>query len=185
MALRDWLPRKSIQQANSNQQASSTPSFDEGDEDTNRLAARLALETLKPLTTISLEIVGSISRWLLASLLTVNAGAVVALISNAEKIAVGLFYPALVCFLTGLIAAFSIGLRSLANANGALSWLGELIGYWSSVEADGLRSSKIEASLDVKREANERDVRKLTDVGKLGLSAFLVGVVLAAIGAQQ
>lgn len=184
MALRDWLPKKFAQQANSNQIGGETLLLDDDDEDANRLAAKLALEALKPTTAIALENVGAISRWLLASLLTVNTGAVVALISNANKIAIVFFYSSLSCFLLGLIAAFAVGLKSLTNANGSLSLLGEFLGYWSSVEHDGLRSSEIEQALEMKRRANDREVRKLTDIGKAGLAAFLVGVTLAAIGAQ-
>lgn len=185
MAFRDWLPLKYKKRARQEQDRSDWLVPDDGDEETNKFAAALMADTLTPTIDISIENVGSISRWLLASLLTINSGAVITLVSNADKIDPAFFYTSLVCFLLGVTASFSIGLRSLTQANKALGLLGEMLGYFHVVKAHGIRDGGTEKVLNAKRLENERIVRMQTDIGKIGLAIFLLGAAAAAIGAKN
>ncbi|QEA16434.1 hypothetical protein [Novosphingobium ginsenosidimutans] len=123
----------------------------------------------------------SMAKWVLTSLLAISGAAAVAMwgleISPAWKVG------ACAAFVTGIVLALLSAHLGAQSTPTQMVPLNQALGYWLSVKYDGIRDSNLEQSLAEDAEAERKKVRLPTICGWLSLVAFLVGCVVAAIGA--
>ncbi|MDQ4420722.1 hypothetical protein OOT33_09790 [Sphingobium sp. DEHP117] len=118
-------------------------------------------------------------NWLLASLLTINGGGLVALSTNQqligwEKVLIGVW------FYVGLMAALLCAFfGQLANRDG-IQLLGEQTGYWASVEHYQERSAGSEQEHETRLKKVRRKAMRARYSGFVSVAAFSVG--LASLG---
>jgi hypothetical protein len=136
--------------------------------------------TLRDLQATLLEIAIGIGKWMLASLLAVNGAAAVATWQTNMEI----FYKLMACgaFIAGLIAALVCGASQIRQIIKVTKPLGEAIGYWVSVQADGLRSAELE---DLGPIAASNKTFWIWAFGIISVVLFLSGVALAGYGGAK
>lgn len=152
------------------------------DLDENRGLAAHLLGTLQSTSSYLLNFAADVGKWMLTSLLAINGGALVAvwpveMVARDKAIACALF-------VAGIFAALGSGMQFLRAVETVNKPLGEAIGYWMSVQVDGLRASELE-SFEVLQNATKRFTSWATSLGWLSAAFFLAGVVIAGLGSIQ
>lgn len=138
------------------------PAFDpNASPELNRENARAQTAQLAALITVATEQLGQTYRWLLASLLSINGGGIVALISADENIPRLAVAQSAGLMLAGMILAILVGLASALRSGPAFDLLGAYLNYSSSIIHDGTRDLDIEQELE-------------TDGNKIRLVSFAI-----------
>jgi hypothetical protein len=119
------------------------------DSNDRRAADRLAAETFMPMMVEAfhdgLREAGSLSRWLLATLVAINGAAAISMLPL--KMAAGTKLGGAVAFLIGILAALGAGLWSLYAFKRVSTSAGTMLGYWLTVANDGARLEALEATM--------------------------------------
>jgi hypothetical protein len=127
----------------------------------------------------SLREIGSLSRWLLATLVAINGAAAISLLPLKMGAAAKL--GAAGAFLLGILAAFGAGLWSLYVFNRVSAAAHTMMGYWLSVADDASRLAALETTMkrNMDQAIGSRGTHLLVFIS---LAAFLVGCVVAGLG---
>ena len=88
---------------------------------------------------------GSLSRWLLATLVAVNGAGAISVLPLKIEMAAKLGGAG--AFLCGILAALGAGIWSLFAFKRVSAEAGTMIGYWLSVAGDGPRLQALEATM--------------------------------------
>jgi hypothetical protein len=155
--------------------------MDENNEE--RVADRLAAETFVPMMMESfhdgLREAGSMSRWLLATLVAVNGAAAISLVPL--RIAIDAKLAGAGAFLFGILAALGAGLWSLYAFKRVSKSARTMLGYWLTVAGEGSRLEALEASMQ--RHMDQAVGARATHYFVLAsVAAFLTGCALAGWG---
>ena len=114
-----------------------------------RVSNRLAAETFMPMMVEAfhdgLKEAGSLSRWLLATLVAINGAAAITMLPLA--MARGAKLGGAVAFLLGILAALGAGLWSLYAFKRVSTSAGTMLSYWLTVANDGARLEALEATM--------------------------------------
>jgi hypothetical protein len=114
-----------------------------------RVSNRLAAETFMPMMVEAfhdgLKEAGSLSRWLLATLVAINGAAAITMLPLAIAKAAKL--GGAVAFLLGILAALGAGLWSLYAFKRVSTLAGTMLSYWLTVANDGARLEALEATM--------------------------------------
>jgi hypothetical protein len=122
---------------------------------------------------------GSLSRWLLATLVAINGAAAISMLPL--KIGLAAKLGGAGAFLIGILAAVGAGLWSLYAFKRVTAGAGTMVGYWLSVANDGPRLEALEATM--KRHFEQAIGSRGTHVLVFAsVAAFLVGCGLAGWG---
>lgn len=121
--------------------------MDDGND--KRASDRLAAETFMPMMVEAfhdgLREAGSLSRWLLATLVAINGAAAISMLPL--KMAAGAKLGGAVAFLIGIVAALGAGLWSLYAFKRVSTSAGTMLGYWLTVANEGARLEALEATM--------------------------------------
>ena len=110
---------------------------------------RLAAETFMPMMVEAfhdgLREAGSLTRWLLATLVAINGAAAISMLplkmtAGAKLVGAGFF-------LLGILAALGAALWSLYAFKRVSTSAGTMLGYWLTVANDGARLEALETSM--------------------------------------
>jgi hypothetical protein len=114
-----------------------------------RVSNRLAAETFMPMMVEAfhdgLKEAGSLSRWLLATLVAINGAAAITMLPLA--MGSGAKLGGAVAFLLGILAALGAGLWSLYAFKRVSTSAGTMLSYWLTVANDGARLEALEATM--------------------------------------
>jgi hypothetical protein len=147
--------------------------------DSNRLAAETFAPMMLEAFHDGLREIGSLSRWLLATLVAINGAAAISLLPL--KMATAAKLGAAGSFLIGIMAALGAGLWSLYMFNRVSAAAHTMLGYWLSVADDGPRLAALETAM--KRHMDQAIGSRGTHILVLvSLAAFLIGCVIAGLG---
>lgn len=147
------------------------------DEDQDQRASnRLAAETFMPMMVEAfhdgLKEAGSLSRWLLATLVAVNGAAAISVLPL--KIGMAAKLGGAGAFLCGILAAVGAGIWSLYAFKRVSTEAGTMIGYWLTVAGDGPRLQALEATM--KRHMDQAIGARATHLLVFGsVAAFILG----------
>ena len=123
--------------------------MDEENDNNRRASNRMAAETFMPMMVEAfhdgLREAGSLSRWLLATLVAINGAAAISMLPL--KMPAGAKLGGAVAFLLGILAALGAGLWSLYAFKRVSTSAGTMLGYWLTVANDGARLEALEASM--------------------------------------
>ena len=150
--------------------------------DTNA-SERLAVETFMPMMMEAfhdgLREVGSLSRWLLATLVAINGAAAITMLPLKIDMAAKLGGAG--AFLGGILAALASGLWSLYAFKRVSTAAGTMLGYWLTVATQGGRLEALEVSM--KKHMDQAIGSPTTHVLVLAsVAAFLSGCGLVGWG---
>jgi hypothetical protein len=154
------------------------------DEDNHERASnQLAAETFMPMMVEAfhdgLREAGSLSRWLLATLVAINGAAAISVLPL--KIAVGVKLAAAGVFLFGILAALGAAIWSLYAFKRVSTGAATMLGYWLTVLNEGARLEALESTM--KRHFDQAIGSRGTHVLVFAsVTAFLVGCALAGSG---
>lgn len=154
------------------------------DEDNDAHASdRLAAEIFVPMMMESfhdgLREAGSLSRWLLATLVVVNGAAAISLLPLMLPINAKVASAS--AFLLGILAALGAAIWSLYAFKRVSTSARTMLGYWLTVAGDGSRLEALEASMQ--RHMDQAIGARATHFFVFGsVAAFLTGCALAAWG---
>jgi hypothetical protein len=154
------------------------------DEDNaERSSNRLAAETFMPMMVEAfhdgLKEAGSLSRWLLATLVAINGAAAISILPL--KIAPVAKLGGTAAFLIGVLTAVAAGLWSLYAFKRVTAGAGTMLSYWLSVANDGPRLEALEATM--KRHFDQAIGSRGTHLFVFAsVAAFLLGCGLAGWG---
>ena len=154
------------------------------DEDQDQQASnRLAAETFMPMMVEAfhdgLREAGSLSRWLLATLVAVNGAGAISVLPL--KIAIAAKLGGAGAFLCGILAALGAGIWSLYAFKRVSTEAGTMIGYWLTVAGDGPRLEALEATM--KRHMDQAIGARAAHFLVFGsVAAFLSGCALVGWG---
>ena len=148
-----------------------------------RASDRLAAETFVPMMMESfhdgLREAGSLSRWLLATLVAVNGAAAISVLPL--RIAADVKLVGAGAFLLGILAALGAGLWSLHSFKRVSKSARTMLGYWLTVAGDGSRLEALEASMQ--RHMDQAIGARATHFFVFAsVAAFLTGCALAGWG---
>jgi hypothetical protein len=148
-----------------------------------RVANQLAAETFMPMMVEAfhdgLKEAGSLSRWLLATLVAINGAAAISMLPLA--IPVGAKLGGAIAFLVGILAALGAGWWSLYAFKRVSTLAGTMLGYWLTVANDGARLEALEATM--KRHFDQAIGSRGTHfLVFASVAAFLVGCALTGWG---
>ena len=119
------------------------------EENQERASNRLAMETFMPMMVEAfhdgLKEAGSLSRWLLATLVAINGAAAISLLPL--EMPAGAKLGGAAAFLLGILAAVGAGLWSLYAFKRVSTLAGTMVGYWLTVANDGARLEALEATM--------------------------------------
>ena len=119
------------------------------DDNEQRASNLLAAETFMPMMMEAfhdgLREVGSLSRWLLATLVVINGAAAISLLPLSMTTAAKLGGAG--AFLVGILAALGAGSWSLYAFKRVSVSAGTMLGYWLTVAGDGPRLEALELSM--------------------------------------
>lgn len=119
------------------------------DQEEQRTSAIMAAETFMPMMVEAfhdgLREAGSLSRWLLATLVAINGAAVISMLPL--KMALEAKLGGAGAFLVGILAALGAGLWSLYAFKRVSTLAGTMLGYWLSVLDEGARLDALEATM--------------------------------------
>ena len=120
-----------------------------GSDNGKRSSTRLAAETFMPMMVEAfhdgLREAGSLSRWLLATLVAVNGAAGISMLPL--KLEMGAKLAAAGAFLFGILAALAAAIWSLNAFKRVSTSAGTMLGYWLTVIDDGARLEALEATM--------------------------------------
>ena len=143
-----------------------------GEEKHERESNRLAADTFMPMMVEAfhdgLKEAGSLSRWLLATLVAINGAA--AITTLPLKMPIGAKLGGAMAFLVGILAALGAGLWSLYAFKRVSTLAGTMLGYWLTVSNDGARIEALEVTM--KRHFDQA-------IGSLGTHFFVFSSVAA------
>lgn len=151
-----------------------------------RVSDLLAAQTFMPMMVEAfhdgLREAGSLSRWLLATLVAINGAAAISILpfdmDKAAKVGGGL------AFLLGILTALGAGLWSLYCFKRVSTSAGTMLGYWLSVADDGRRFDALEATM--KRHMDQAIGSRGTHIWVLAsVASFLAGCMLAGWGVSM
>jgi hypothetical protein len=118
---------------------------------------------------------GSLSRWLLATLVAINGAAAISVLPLRIAMEAKLYGAG--AFLVGILAAVGAGLWSLYAFKRVSAGAGTMLGYWLSVANDGPRLEALEATM--KKHFDQAIGSRGTHVLIfLSVAAFLLGCAL-------
>ena len=148
-----------------------------------RVSDKLAAETFVPMMMESfhdgLREAGSLSRWLLATLVAVNGAAAISLLPLSIPSDVKLAGAG--AFLFGILAALGAALWSLYAFKRVSTSARTMLGYWLTVAGDGSRVEALEASMQ--RHMDQAIGARATHFFVFAsVAAFLIGCALAGWG---
>jgi hypothetical protein len=143
------------------------------DGNNERASNRLAAQTFMPIMVEAyhdgLREAGSLSRWLLATLVAINGAAAISILpfemARGAKIGGG------GAFLFGILAALGAGLWSLYSFKRVSTAAGTMLGYWLTVAGDGPRLEVLEGTM--KRHMDQA-------IGSRGTHLWVIASVAAA-----
>ena len=120
-------------------------------------------------------------KWLTASLLVINGVSATAVLNNEYlsaifKISACGFYGA------GTLLALLVAVAGQKSGQLAVKPLNEIIGYWLTVKADGIRGVEWEKELNANLESTLRYTWLVPAIGWLSAIAFVGGGVVAGVG---
>jgi hypothetical protein len=149
---------------------------DEAERKSNQLAAEIFMPMMVEAFHDGLKEAGSLSRWLLATLVAINGAAAISVLPL--KMSALMRLGAASAFLVGLLAAVGAGLCSLYAFKRVSSGAGTMMGYWLSVANDGPRLEALEATM--KKHFDQAIGSRGTHVFVLvSVTGFLLGCGLA------
>jgi hypothetical protein len=153
------------------------------EDDGGRVSGRLAAETFVPIMVEAfhdgLHEVGSLSRWLLATLVLINGAAPISLLPLDMPAAAKL--AAAGAFLLGILAALGAGSWSLYAFKRVSLSASTMLAYWLTVANDGSRVDALEAMM--KRHMDQAIGSRATQVLVFAsVAAFLIGCAFVAWG---
>jgi hypothetical protein len=152
-------------------------------DDKEQASDRLAAETFMPMMVEAfhdgLREAGSLSRWLLATLVAVNGAAAISLLPI--KMAAGAKLGGAGAFLVGILAALGAGIWSLYAFKRVSTLAGTMLGYWLTVANDGARLEALEATMKrhFEQAVGSRGTHFLVFAS---VAAFVVGCAFVAWG---
>lgn len=151
------------------------------DPDENRAMAAALVSTLRDLQGTLLEVATGIGKWILTSLLAINGGAAIA----AWQSALPSDFKIAACgtFISGVLAALVCGALQVRHISGMAKPLGSAIGYWISVQVDGLRCAELENFEEIT--ALAKKTKLVWVAGGLSALLFLGGVFVAGVGSSE
>lgn len=154
-----------------------------GEDNDQRASNRLAADTFMPMMAEAfhdgLREAGSLSRWLLATLVAINGAAAITLLPLKMGTVAKLGGAG--AFLVGILAALGAGLWSLYAFKRVTTLAGTMVSYWLTVANDGARLDALEATM--KRHFDQAIGSRGTHVMVFAsLAAFLVGCALVGWG---
>lgn len=160
---------------------SDTPASPQPDDE--RAFNRLAAETFMPIMVEAfhdgLKEAGSLSRWLLATLVAINGAAAISMLPL--KMAAVAKLGGAGAFLIGILAALGAGIWSLYAFKRVSTSAGTMLGYWMTVADDGPRLEALEATM--KRHMDQAIGSRGTHVFVFASgAAFLLGCALVGWG---
>ena len=162
----------------------SCPGGDGMDEDNHKRASnRLAAETFMPMMVEAfhdgLKEAGSLSRWLLATLVAINGAAAISMLPL--QMATGAKLSGAGAFLIGILAALGAGIWSLYAFKRVSTLAATMLGYWLTVANDGARLEALEATMKrhFEQAVGSRGTHFLVFAS---VGAFLAGCALVAWG---
>ena len=115
------------------------------DSDSNRLAAETFMPMMVEAFHDGLREAGSLSRWLLATLVAINGAAAISILPL--KIMPAAKLGSVSAFLIGILAAIGAGCWSLFSFKRVTAGAGTMLAYWLSVANDGPRLEVLEATM--------------------------------------
>ncbi|MEO6256838.1 MAG: hypothetical protein ABIO69_08515 [Sphingomicrobium sp.] len=154
-----------------------------GEESEQGAANRLAADTFMPMMVEAfhdgLREAGSLSRWLLATLVAINGAAAISMLPL--KLATAAKLGGAGAFLVGILAALGAGIWSLYAFKRVSAGAGTMLGYWLSVADDGPRLEALEATM--KRHMDQAIGARATHVFVfISIAAFLAGCAMVGWG---
>jgi hypothetical protein len=152
-------------------------------DDDQRASNRLAAETFMPMMVEAfhdgLKEAGSLSRWLLATLVAVNGAAAIS--SLPLKMATTAKLGGAAAFLIGILTALGAGIWSLYAFKRVSTSAGTMLGYWLAVVEDGPRLEALESTM--KRHMDQAIGSRGTHYFVFAsVAAFLLGCALVGWG---
>ena len=154
------------------------------DEDNHERASnQLAVQTFMPMMVEAfhdgLKEAGSLSRWLLATLVAINGAAAISMLPLGMPPAAKL--SGAVAFLFGILAALGAGLWSLYSFKRVSTSAGTMLGYWLTIADDGPRLEALEATMKkhMDQAIGSRGTHFLVFAS---VAAFLIGCAVAGWG---
>ncbi|MBC7986402.1 MAG: hypothetical protein H7X93_06985 [Sphingomonadaceae bacterium] len=145
----------------------------------NRLAAEVFMPMMMEAFHDGLREVGSLSRWLLATLVVVNGAAAISLLPL--QMATGAKLGGAGAFLFGILAALGAALWSLYAFKRVSIAAGTMLGYWLTVADDGPRLEALEVAM--KRHMDQAIGSRVAHVMVFAsVAAFLAGCALTGWG---
>jgi hypothetical protein len=154
-----------------------------GEDNDERASNRLAADTFMPMMVEAfhdgLREAGSLSRWLLATLVAINGAAAISMLPL--KMATAAKLGGAIAFLIGILAALGAGLWSLYAFKRVSTLAGTMLGYWLTVANDGARLEALEATMKkhFEQAIGSRGTHVLVFTS---VAAFLVGCAFAGWG---
>ena len=152
-------------------------------DDKEQASNRLAAETFMPMMVEAfhdgLREAGSLSRWLLATLVAINGAAAISLLPL--KMAAGAKLGGAGAFLFGILAALGAGVWSLYAFKRVSTLAGTMLGYWLTVANDGARLEALEETMKrhFEQAIGSRGTHFLVFAS---VAAFVVGCAFVAWG---
>jgi hypothetical protein len=152
---------------------------DKGQRASNRLAADTFMPMMVEAFHDGLKEAGSLSRWLLATLVAINGAAAISVLPLKIPMEAKLFGAG--AYLVGILAAVGAGLWSLYAFKRVSAGAGTMLGYWLSVANDGPRLEALEATM--KKHFDQAIGSRGTHVLIfISVAAFLLGCALTGWG---
>jgi hypothetical protein len=148
-----------------------------------RTSNQLAVETFMPMMVEAfhdgLREIGSLSRWLLATLVLINGAATISLLPL--KLANELKLAGAIAFLLGILAALGAAAWSLYAFKRVSIAANTMLGYWLTVADDGPRVAALETTM--KRHMDQAVGSRATHVlAFASVAAFFTGCALVGWG---
>jgi hypothetical protein len=154
-------------------------SDDHDEQPTNKLAADTFMPIMVEAFHDGLREIASLSRWLLATLVVINGGAVIAVLPL--DVPAGAKLGAAGAFLLGILAALGAAIWSLYAFKRVSIAANTMMGYWLTVAGDSPRVAALEATM--KSHMDQALGSRGTHYFVFGsVTAFLVGCILTGWG---
>lgn len=149
------------------------------DPDENRLFARHMIGLYRHSVETAQTTIVEIGKWLMTSLLAINGAAAIATWQIAMD--PGTKVVACALFVVGILAALLSGYFQVMGSGEMMKPMGLHIGYWVTVEHDGIRSSECEDTTDIETAARRARLGPVI-AGWAAIAFFVAGIVVAGSG---
>jgi hypothetical protein len=149
-----------------------------------RKAALEEVDNLKAIRAISWEQHSHSFKWLMASLLVLNGGASLAILS-AENLPIDHRLWAGCAFVIGIVFALLVAVMGQRAIQSSFEPIQRYIGYWFTVAEDGERDEQAEANLAKELQGIKWKAKTSQGAGWLSAISFVVGVVVAGSGLER